>query len=415
MSELSRLQVLLAKLETTLGSGRGAAVTIGAASGGALPIGSATVTSGGVSYANGSWNVRFIGSGGSTARGTITVSANTVTAAAVTSGGGGYSNSGSASFEVVGDDLSYNNWALPVASRDAMLILDDFDVQFNIPKVMRRILRPYMGNSPSLVGERWAMCTFTLELAASGTLGVAPALDPLLQAAALAKTYTTSGATSVKVEYTPVSSNFASVSLVAFYGGSRLEIQGARVAQLDIDMSVADYPKAKFSVVGMVRTYTEAALPVADFSAWSAPAIVNNAGSGKVTLGASYNTSTGAITGGTSYDSNGLKFSLSTNAKYKPRLGGNVVPVTSRELTGSLELDLPGADRVAFADEISANTARALSLVHGSSAGQIIKVFHPAIERADPRNVDDDGEMLAGYSYRANPLAGNDELRLVFM
>lgn len=296
------------------------------------------------------------------------------------------------------------------SNTDAILAGSNWSITHDVSKINRDLLRAYMGAMETVPGAAFVQLQFTTEMAGSGAAITEPAWSGLLKIAGFSGALTAA----VKWDYTPISDGFPSMSLQAYFAGTKISVRGARVMKCDIDMSVNGIPMMTWTIIGIENNpYSEIALPTPTFTAWKRPLVLTDANSADIRFGSTYSAATGALSGGTAFRSKGLKLGITNNCKGKPFLGGDVVLITQREITGEMTLDLEPADRVAFYTAFKANTTSSVSFGIGTAAGSIVRLFMPAVERNDPQNIDDDGQMLMTYSIRARPNTGNDELRFV--
>ena len=143
------------------------------------------------------------------------------------------------------------------------------------------------------------------------------------------------------------------------------------------------------------------------------PEVVNNINTGKLTLGAAY--AAGAITGGTEYCSRGLSLDMANDAKYIAMLGCASVDITDRKPTGKFSIEVTGAQEVAMRAAINASTPTAVSLLHGSGAGKRVLIHVPRAVRLNPKYDEYEGTLLLSNDFNAEPIVGNDEVRIVVL
>lgn len=291
------------------------------------------------------------------------------------------------------------------AAADALLISDaSFEVEYR--NVERNLIRDAMGHSGTLVGTRNLKIDFTVELSTSGSAGVAPAWGKLLLACAFAEVVTAS----TSVEYTPVSASFKTLTIKYSADGVIHTATGC-MGTVTINQPEGDRPTLQFSFVGTDSGSAAAAAPTADLTAWKVPEVVNSLNTGKLTLGGTY--ATGAITGGTEYCSRGLTLNMANDVKYLAMLGCSSIDITDRKPAGQYAIEVTGAQEVTMRAEINANTATSVSLLHGSAAGKQILVHVPRAVRLNPRYEDYEGVLLLSNDFNAEPVLGNDEVRIV--
>lgn len=292
------------------------------------------------------------------------------------------------------------------AAADALLVSDaSFEVEYR--NVERNLLRATMGHSGTLVGTRNLKIDFTVEMSTSGTAGTAPAWGKLLLACAMAEVVTAA----TRVDYTPVSSGFQTLTIKYSADGVVHTALGC-MGTVTLNQPEGDRPTLQFSFIG-TDGGSVAATPTATYTDWKVPEVVNSLNTGKLTLGATY--ATGAITGGTEYCSRGLTLNLANDVKYLAMLGCSGVDITDRKPTGSFAIEVTAAQEITMRSEINANTATSVSLIHGSAVGKQILVHVPSAMRLNPRYEDYEGVLLLSNDFNAEPITGDDELRIVVM
>jgi len=278
--------------------------------------------------------------------------------------------------------------------------------------VDRDLVRPFFGGSEQLVGTRYQTCEFVVELAGSGTAGTAPAWGPLLRACAFAETV--SAAT--RVDYTPITTGQESVSIYWFDDGVQHKLTGAR-GNCTIVLNSGERPELRFQFTGLYNDPAAATPTGVSFAAFRTPLVVTDANTGDVTMGATVAASGApAITGGTAYPSLGLEIALGNSVQHTPLLGGETVDVTQRAVDVQMRLDQSAAAEVSTMALVLNAELQAVSLMHGTTAGNRVLVHMPSVQLYEPSKEELNGRRLIGYRGRAVPSpsgSGNDELRLV--
>ena len=133
-----------------------------------------------------------------------------------------------------------------------------------------------------------------------------------------------------------------------------------------------------------------------------------------MTLGAlTYTAATGVLSGGTIFPSRGLRLDIANNVVFQPLLGGETVEIAQRDPTGSVSLDLTAAQAVTAMADVLANTTTGVGLTHGTTAGNIVVLHAPKVQRINPGVEDLNGNAMHTYALRLLPTTGNDELRIV--
>jgi hypothetical protein len=214
-----------------------------------------------------------------------------------------------------------------------------------------------------------------------------------------------------RVEYTPVSASFSSVSIYYHLDGVRRVALGC-MGNVEIMLNEGAAPMLRFSMVGLDGGRTAVADPTVTLTAFRAPQVVTDVNSGDINLGCTY--AAGALSSGTVFPSRGLSINLQNTVSRKALLGGQAVQISDRNVQGSMQLVLTAAQEVSFMTDINANTNTPLGFTHSTGAGVGIVLHAPQVQRIDPTDQEYEGDVHIGQSLRFTPTtAGNDELRLV--
>lgn len=305
-------------------------------------------------------------------------------------------------------ETTYGTDAVPTGAANAMLV-SDCTISPMADNVDRSLIRSYMGSSEQLVGTKHIEISMTLELQNGGTAGTAPAWGPVARACGLAESVL---ATPDRVEYTPVSSGFESVSIYYYVDGVVYKALGCR-GSIDFALGVGERPTMQVKMVGIDGGVAEATPSGVDYSGFKTPLVVTESNTGDFLLGCTY--ASGALSSGTSYVSRGLKVSLGADARFTPTLGGETVEIVDRATTGSMTLDLTAAQEVAMKAAIDANTLTSVGFLHGTTEGYKALFYAPAVQRINPKHEDVNGLAMLAMDLRFTPSSGNDELRIVLL
>lgn len=293
-----------------------------------------------------------------------------------------------------------------LAAADAVLISN---AKFRIPRdvVPRELLRGYLGGSEHLIGTRRAEIEFDVELAGSGTAGTAPEWGKLLRACGMAEAITAAN----RVEYTPVSGGFESLTFLYHLDGIRYQSRGAR-GTVQFMMNAYERPMMRFKFTGFDTLAIEGAVPNAVFAGWQRPQVITDENAGDIRLGGTY--AAGVVSGGTVLQSRGLTVDLGNTVSHLKILGGEAIDITQRETSGTIAVFLTAANEVTWRNELNVNTLTSLGFNFGTVAGNRIAVFMPSVQRLTPDPEDYEGRAMMSGEIRVLPTsAGNDELRIV--
>lgn len=302
-------------------------------------------------------------------------------------------------------ESTYGTDAVPTGAANAILISNP-SFNTNYSNVARDLVRGHLGGSEQLAGTRSVAIGFDVELSGSGDAGLtAPAWAPLLKACGFAESDA-----GVYFEYTPVSSAFSSLSIYYHDDGIVHKALGCR-GTVDFKLGVGEKPVMSFRFVGIDGGPAEAANPTQTLTAFVKPVAITNPNAADILLGCTY--SSGALSGGTAYPSRGLQLSAGNDVQYTPLLGGESVDIVNRDVSGSIELELTAAQEVTFITDINANTLATMGFSYGTTAGNLIVLYMPSVQRVNPKKAELNGRRLIGMDLRVLPSAGNDELKIV--
>ena len=292
--------------------------------------------------------------------------------------------------------------ATPTGAANALLISDVTINPLNAQNVDRSIVRPYFGASEQLVGTAYVSIDFTVELAGSGTAATAAPWGALLVACGFVESGTT------HKQYAPdTPSNQKSATLYYYDDGVLHKLLGAK-GTFKMQMGIGERPTLAFSFTGKDGGVTAVANPTTTLTAWKQPIVITDPNTGDVKFGATY--AAGVVTGGSTYVSQGLQLDIGNAVQYTPLLGAEYIDITDRAVTGSIQLDLTGAQEVTLMTSVKSNTLQAVSLEHGTTAGSIVGVHMAAVQLINPTKADANGRRLIGFDTRSVPVVGNDDL-----
>ncbi len=299
--------------------------------------------------------------------------------------------------------------AVPTGAANAMLVSNLSINPLNAQNVERNNIRPYLGGDEQLVGSRYVEMGFDVELVGAGTLGAVPAWGTLLRACGFAEVVTAG----VRVDYVPVSTGFESATIYWYDDGVIHKGLGAR-GTASLKLTVGEKPVISCKFVCLNGGVAVAAAPTTELEDWQIPEIVLDANSGNLIWGATHATATApALVGGDFYPSQGLTIDLGISTPFQSLLGGESVPITERKVTGAVQLELTAEQEVAAMAAVLATAKTSLGMVHGTVAGSRVCVFMPGVQRIEPTKEDLNGARMCGYKLLINPVAGNDEIRIV--
>lgn len=283
----------------------------------------------------------------------------------------------------------------PTGASNAILV-SDATIEVEGEVLERELVRGTIGDLPALRALRRARLKGAVELAGSGAAGTAPKWGPICRAAGMSETVTPA----TKVEYKPVSSSHESVTAYWFADGLRHRVLGAR-GNAKLRLAANEIPRIEFELTGLYEAPTDTALPGGTYTGWSTPRIPNKANTTTCTLH-----SLAAVC-------RSLDVDLGNEVVARDLVNAQDVILTDRAVTGQISIEaVPVATKAWFAIE-DATTLGALSVIHGTSAGNIIELAASNVQILNPQYEEQDGVAYQALDLRFTESAGDDDFTLI--
>jgi len=284
---------------------------------------------------------------------------------------------------------------------DAVLVTNLDITPQSSDAVSRDVIRPYLGASQQLLANTRVECTFSVELAGSGTAGTAPQYGKALKACGLAETISAN----TSVTYDPVSSSFSSVTIHYMIDGVRHKVTGCR-GNVAITANVGEIPTLDFSFTGIYNAPDDSALLTPTYANQDDPLIFKNGNTSSFQL-LSY---AGAL--------QSFSMDLGNSLTYRELIGGSKeVLITDRAVTGSVTIEaVTMATKDFFAAAVDDDAALGnLQFTHGNVAGNIVQFTSSKVDIGDVSYGDSDGIAMLNIPYTCVPdSAANADFDLIY-
>lgn len=258
---------------------------------------------------------------------------------------------------------------------------------------------PNFGEGEKIIGATWCTLSFDVLLNGGSTpLGTVPNYGVLLRACAMSQTVNAS----TSVVYGLVSTGEESCTIYYFQDGVRQRMTGCRgTAEFKYDARKA--PVLSFKFTGLNKPMTDVALPVPTLPSVPRPVAVNKA-------------NTTLTIGGYAARMSSFSFALNNDVQYRNLTNRESVDIVDRSMAGKCVVELPlvaEKDFLGAAGICTLGTAGALSIVHGTTAGNIVTAAMPKVQLLKPKTRAENGIlMLECDLHIARNGAGNDEFTL---
>lgn len=291
-------------------------------------------------------------------------------------------------------ETTYGTDATPTGAANAIQTSDLSITPLAGPTVSRNLDRASLGNDLQIQVGTFVQLSFMVEIAGSGTAATPPAYGPLLEACAFSETAATD------VDYDPVSSSIDSATLYFHHDGQLHKLTGAR-GTVALSMNPGEIPHYQFQFTGLYNSPTSTADATPVFSAFQTPLPVNNT-----------NTTTFSLH---SQDLTVVQFSLdmANNVVYRNVVGNESVEIIDRAPSGTIQFEAPAISTKNWFATAIASTTGALSVVHGTAAGNIVTVSAPNVQIISPTYSESDGISTITAQLALVPgSSGNDEIQI---
>lgn len=299
---------------------------------------------------------------------------------------------------LVKKETTYGTDSTP-AGTDALLVrnLDITPIEADL--VSRDLIRPYLGNSPSLIAQSRVSITFQVELAGSGTAGTAPRYGAILQACGMSETIVAS----TSVTYAPVSSAFSSATIYFNNDGILHKATGCR-GTFTLNCEVGQIPTIDFTMIGVYNAPTDTAAPAVTYSAQASPLIFKQGN----TSSFQFFSYAGCL--------QSVSFDMANETVYRELVGcTKEVLITNRAPAGTVMIEAVALATKDYFNIAQTETLGNLTFLHGTTAGNRVTLTASQCDVSNPSYGDQDGVQMLNIPYVAVPTtAGNDEISLAF-
>lgn len=361
---------------------------------------------------------------------------------------------------------TYGTDPTPTGTDNAMLVRN---LNFNpiaATQVSRDTIKPYLGASDTLLSELSVSLDFEIELAGSGTPGVAPAWASLLKACGFGETLHTASVTiassTVTATVTETAHGRTTGSNVKISGATESEYNGVfaiTVTGVDTytytmladptgsaatgtpvvgtnaqyDPLSASIPSITlyFNVDGVFHKVTGARgtvdftidvknIPVMKFnftgiyndpSDASAPSCVFT-GFQIPKVANTTNTPSFSLFSYSGYLQS-INLNLANDVQHRVLIGYEEVKIVDRKPSGTFVFEAPTIASKDFFAIAKAGTTGAMSITHGIVSGNKVTLSAPRVSLGNPNYSDSSGVAMLSVPFTAAPSSGNDDIRVL--
>ena len=262
-------------------------------------------------------------------------------------------------------------------------------------EVRRDLILPYLGNQGAILTAEYGRIEFDVELAGSGVAGTAPKFGSLLRVAGFAATINAG----TSVVYSIVEDGTESGSLYFVADRVRHIFLGGR-CNVALTCAVKQIPKMRVTYVGLLGAVTDVVtMPAATMTGWTKPVPVSKA-------------NTTLTLHGWSAVAESLSVDLGNELVPRHMIGDERVLIPDRQSTGSAVVEARSIATIDWFARARSGTRGALSLVHGTTAGNIVEIAAPAVEIGKPTQGETNSIINYTLPLALCPSVGRDELTI---
>jgi len=253
------------------------------------------------------------------------------------------------------------------------------------------------GNSGSIHTGAHIEIEFDVEMAGSGTAGVAPAYGLLFKACQMSETVVED----TSVTYAPASDSTDSLTMYVELDGQRHATKGARGTwSIKIDSQGIPYIHFKFTGLWVDPVSSAALAP--NFSGFLTPRPITFAFTPKVNLH------------GLSSVYKSFSYDHANDVQFFDNPGEQFVDIMDRDPTGSISVVAPTLSTKNYFTTALGDTTDELTLVHGMTAGNIVTIAAPTVQLLEPNYGDDKGRAMLEAKLDFVYGAGDDEISIAY-
>lgn len=289
-------------------------------------------------------------------------------------------------------EVTYNTDPTPAAADNGMLVSNLSVKPINMKLEDRPNIRAYLGGFSKVKAGSFVTIDFDVEVAGAGGAGTVPKYGALFRGCSMSET---TNAT-VSVVYTPISASEESVTFYYYKDGKLKKTTGAR-GTWSVKFDKEKIPMFSFKFIGIEVAAADAALVTPTLTGFQTPLACNNTNTTPFSLH-----TYAAIMESLSIDYGG-------KVEHKNMVGSERVQFLDRIVTGSVSFEDVLVATKNWESIALAGTTGALTITHGTVAGNKVKIDAPAVQIVDHSEAGDEIAMISmGLSIL--PSSGNDEV-----
>ena len=294
-------------------------------------------------------------------------------------------------------ETTYGTDAAPAAA-DGIIASNITFTPLDGEEVRRDLMLPYLGNQGMILTATYGRLEFDVEIAGSGTPATPPKYSALLRTAGFAATIAAGPTPPPSVTYSIVETGVESGTVHFVSDGVRHIFLGGQ-ANIVLNFVPNQIPKFRVTYTGLLGAVSDAAMPTVTMTGWTTPVPVSKA-------------NTTLALHGWSAVAESLTIDLGNTITPRHLIGDERVIITDRQSTGTAVVEAKSIATIDWFARARNATTGALSLVHGTTAGNIVEITAPAVQIGKPSQGQTDNIVNYSLPLMLQPVAGRDELTI---
>lgn len=295
----------------------------------------------------------------------------------------------------------YNVDAAPTLAANALLLRNFQTKPLESDRLDRPLERGTFGANPSRTSNERQRHTYEIELAGSGAAGTAAAWHEQLEACGMKAAVLTAATKAKQVFSTPTEAQ-SSVTTDHWVGDQKRKMTGAR-GTFGLDITAGAIPFLNFDMMGLIPAagaFTTAVPAAADFTRWKEPLEVNLANTLLTLDGFA------AIT-------RSVKLNANVGITLRALIGARYVNRGNHGMTGQIVIETPAIATKDYMATLRADALIALSVVHGTVAGNIVEIAVAKLQITDITESEEDDKQMWTLDVTATVDAGSDDFTII--
>ena len=293
-----------------------------------------------------------------------------------------------------------------VGATDAVQVIDLSITPQSSDVVNRDVVRPYFGASEQLLANTKVECTFSVEMAGSGTAGTPPRYSKALEACGMKETI----ASGTSCTYNPMSTGIETVTIHYNVDGFLQKAINCR-GTFSLVCEVGAIPRIDFTFTGEYIAPSDSALPTITYGDQASPLIFKNGN----TSGFQLLSHQGSLAS--------FNMDLGNTVEYRELVGAATakeVLITDRAASGSATIEAVAlGTKDFFAASIAEGSLGNLQFLHGTTAGNKVQFTSSRVDIGDVAYSEMQGVVMLDIPYTLVPstsstAAEGDEFSLIY-